>query len=101
MADEARRATWAPWHSLSWTEHRRRSTEILFELEKALCDEGHSDLVHNAGANVLRFEDVRFPLSRRHADRRGLEELGYYVAGSGTQEEAGSHIFMRTPERLR
>ena len=64
------------------TEAERRAGEARFHFDswKTLRDEGlldHPLLFYYEGPGFFRFSDVRFTLSRDHANRAALEEAGF------------------------
>ena len=71
---------WAPAANLSETQRRRRYCGILFAIEKAIVEAGVGDdaLVYDPEADVFRFPDGRFGLSREHADWGALKAAGYF-----------------------
>ena len=70
---------WAPGAKLSEAERRRAECEHFFDSEKRWLEEGYdSDLVHDAEADVFRFPDGRFALSKEHADWAALKAIGYF-----------------------
>ncbi len=70
-------ANWAASNPLSWSERRRRRAEEVFEFWKALYDEGHPELLYDPEADILRFLDGRFAVSRSYADWGLLPERGF------------------------
>ncbi len=62
---------------LPHSERRRRSAEMLYELEMLLREEGYSDFIYGEEKDRFRFKDGRFAFSRTQADVKLLEERGY------------------------
>jgi hypothetical protein len=55
----------------------RQAAEVLYELEMGLWEANMSKLRYDEEQECFRFEDGRFTFSKRKADWRLFEELGY------------------------
>jgi len=63
---------------MSSEDDRRRAAKVLYDLEMALWELGMSKLNYDEEQDCFRFpEDGRFAFSKREANWKLLEALGY------------------------